>query len=342
MNPIVRAIDLGYGNTKYTKGKNSISGISCDMFPSIAPFQSNNNLSSGVFGSIDTKNVIVNNTVYEVGPDANSVVDVHYAHPLHSTYCQTDQYIALQYGALAYMGCTHIDILVAGLPLNLLNSHKKELTEKFQGEIKINNELTINVDKVVVVGQPMGGYVNFVQQNALANASGFKNTKSLVIDPGYYTFDWMVMKGYTPIIERCGAENGGMSSLLDRIANEISKDKNINPDLIPYTNIKAIDEGIQSGKFMMYGKSVSLMPYILKSSKYMRSVFDTMVNKINGYDDIQNIILVGGAANFFKSAAQKYFKHHEVKLMPNSIYANVKGFHIMGEATAQSLKGEVA
>ena len=341
MSLIIRALDVGYGNTKYTTG-NDENGIHCGIMPSLAVKASQRHLTIGLEDKRDTQIVNVNSSKLEVGVDVSTLTDLHQSHPLHSQYSESDAYTALHYGALLKMNVPHIDLLVLGLPVHLLNTRSNALKEKFQGEIQLNDNTSISIDKVCAVAQPMGGYVHYVNQNALSGTPAFKEQKTLIIDPGYYTFDWLVAEGYSPLDQFSGAHEGGMSAILKLIASELEHDKAINPQLLPYKKLNEIDRALRTGKFHLYGQNVNLNNYLTEANKYTKSVFDVLINEAGHGHDIEKIVLVGGAALYFKNAAEHYFPNHHIHIMPNSIFANVRGFQLLGEAFSQNISGTAA
>lgn len=67
--PIIKAVDVGYGNTKYSVLA-SDKNIQCGIFPSISPQASNGpDLSSGLLQRRNTIVVKVGGVKYEVGKD---------------------------------------------------------------------------------------------------------------------------------------------------------------------------------------------------------------------------------------------------------------------------------
>ena len=101
--PIVRAIDVGYGNTKFVQFHAQGGEIACSLFPSIAPQASSGaDLTGGVFQRRNTITVEVNGVLYEVGRDARLAQDPSYGRTLDADFSMTDAYMALVRGAIAY------------------------------------------------------------------------------------------------------------------------------------------------------------------------------------------------------------------------------------------------
>lgn len=224
MKKIIRAIDLGYGQTKYTKGHMGSNGIPVGSFPSIAPVQQGNGtIDIGLGQKAHIHTVTVNNIKYHVGKDTPTLIDNRYSSPTHYDYTHTNEYLALNYGALLSMGVPVIDQLVVGLPVHLLNSRKKEVEEALTGELALNNQTTVTIKSVKVVPQPMGGFFQYLHNHKLLESDEIYSSRNLVIDPGYFTYDWIVTNGVSVNEKLSGAVDGGMSEILNRVSSELEK-----------------------------------------------------------------------------------------------------------------------
>ncbi len=93
MSPVVRAIDVGYGNTKYSS---LITGgdIQCGMFPSLAPQASSGpDLASGLMQRRNTVVVEVDGVNYEVGKDARLAQDSTHGRVLDPDYSMSNAHM---------------------------------------------------------------------------------------------------------------------------------------------------------------------------------------------------------------------------------------------------------
>ena len=82
---------------------------------------------------------------------------------------------------------------------------------------------------------------------------------NLVIDPGYYTLDWVVAQGIKVNGARSGAQPGGMSSVLGAMAESISQRIGVQ-----ITDVSAIDDAIRTGqKPRFFGKELDIADQIL-------------------------------------------------------------------------------
>ena len=97
---IVRALDVGYGNTKYstvdTTGK-----ICFKAFRSLAPVADATDISAGAMRKRDTVSISVGNISYEIGPDAELATNSQHAH------VSDDSYVTRRPRAVPRSTCLH-------------------------------------------------------------------------------------------------------------------------------------------------------------------------------------------------------------------------------------------
>tara|TARA_B100000700_G_C15063014_1_gene867331 strand:+ start:8647 stop:9789 length:1143 start_codon:yes stop_codon:yes gene_type:complete len=336
-NLSIGAIDVGYGNTKYTKGVNEQGELELDMFPSVSPLAPQQSMAGGLLGQRNVKIVDIEGTKYEVGPDAELTANNSgTVKNLNENYIFSEQYKALFLGALAYMNKEHYDYIVLGLPVNYLNNTEK-LQEMFKGEHKVSEELTCNIDNVIVVPQPLGAFYDIaINQEKYFDLIEETN---LVIDPGFLTYDFLTTYGLKPIESRSDALNGGMSRVLNTIAISISESIGK-----PYKDYASIDRSIrkpkkvknpETGKFELTriikiaGKEYDLLPHIKNSTPTIENAINHMTNVVQTYDDLNNIILAGGADSIFEKKIREHIQRDILKA-ENAIYSNVRGFWLIG------------
>ena len=102
---VVRAIDVGYGNVKYSlQHKDMVNEVICQMFPSLSPVATERSLSDNLVRGLNTVTVSVNNVNYEVGPEAALAQGAFEdSTVLNKDFCMTDAYMARLKGALYFM-----------------------------------------------------------------------------------------------------------------------------------------------------------------------------------------------------------------------------------------------
>lgn len=333
---IVRAIDVGYGNTKFVQFHTPGGEIACSLFPSISPQASTGaDLTGGVFQRRNTVIVEVNGVRYEVGRDAKLAQDASYGRTLDADFSMTDAYMALVRGAISYMGVPHLDHLILGLPVNTHAQHHEALTKRMVGVHRIpdasGNPIDVEVRSVTVTPQPIGAFFDYTIRN---NVYGrMRNQTNLLIDPGYYTLDWVVAHGVKMVNARSGAHSGGMSSILSTIGESVSKE--LGHQL---SDFSAIDEAIRTGvPPRFFGKARDITEHIRLGKEKARQFVSVLANKVgNGGVDIDNIIIAGGGAEFFRDVIQEKFPNHELVITEDPVFANVRGFQLAGEQYMRS------
>lgn len=141
----------------------------------------------------------------------HNVVSSDFGKEMTDTYYDSKVYHALMRGALASMNEPVITTLVLGLPMNHFDNKERiaKLTAAYTGEIKLGNGKSVKVGKTIVHPQPMGGYLSLGHDIAginetlkaypqcgiepLKGPEDLSNLNVLVVDPGEYTLDWLLM-----------------------------------------------------------------------------------------------------------------------------------------------------
>jgi len=336
--PIVRAIDVGYGNTKFTVLRQGPGEIHCGVFPSIAPQASSMpDLAGDLLQRRNTAVVEVNGVRFEVGTDAMLAKDASYGRTLDEAYCSTDAYLALVRGAIYYMGVDKIDVLVVGLPVSTHSEKQRELEQRLVGDHAIpcprkpgseHKDKIVHVGHVTALPQPIGAFFDFSIQEG--RFKRMRNELNLVIDPGYFTLDWVVAQGTKIVNARSGAHNGGMSSILATVGEAMSRD--IGARISDYTRI---DDALRSGTNPRFnGKEYTLDKYLPLGNEKARQHLAVMMTKVGDPTDIDNILLAGGGAEFYRDLVAEKFPLHQIHITPDPVFANVRGFQFAGESWA--------
>lgn len=327
---VISAIDIGYGYTKYTTGIGADGKVECDLFPSIAPMSPQEDLSGEFFVSRDTKKILSGGVVWEVGPDVYEITTRNDVRALHENYTQTEQWKVLFLGALAYQGHKEIDYLVLGLPVS--NMSKKAEIEKVAKGTHTIGDVTVTVHNVMVVPQPLGSLYNYAINSG--DFTRFQQTNTLIIDPGYLTFDFLVTKGFAVNPHRSGARPGGMSSILNAIASSIAQTMSVDYDDLNQLDV-ALDlknyGGVKGSRpIYIYGEEVDLNDHIKNTVPVIDSSLNFMLNKAGDSKDIAQIIMAGGPNKIFEKSVSRQFPRHKILNMDDGIFSNVIGFYLWG------------
>ena len=335
MESVVRAIDVGYGFTKFTSGKDDNGRYLCKSFASITAFASKKTLGAGVFKERDTVNVMLEGQEYEVGQDAILAASGWSSRNLDMRFVYSESYKVLMLGALKMMNVPKIDVLVLGAPVSNFDDVKDYLRRQYTGTIELDANTKVEVSRVIALPQPLGGYAWLGKEQG--NYEKIKHQLNLIIDPGYFTLDWLVARGTIQLPDRCGSYPGGMSAVIRALAAEISKKTNV--DMNSLIVMDNIDRYFYEGKpFTLMGKEYDLKQHAAASRQVVSRAIEALSTKVGNQSDIENIILVGGGAKLFASGVRKAFPHHAILSSESSSFSNVLGFAAIGEEFAKAGK----
>jgi plasmid segregation protein ParM len=338
MQAIVRAIDAGYGNTKYVVAHEEGTDIRCAMFPSVSV----SSLSDPARFTLGERRrsvaVPVDGLFHEVGPDAVAARRNFRGQLTHDDYVDSATYRALVCGALHYMRVDHVDVLVLGLPVAQYFHRRAVLADRWTGEHAVGGERTVKVHRVFVTAQPLGALTFFAQSTG--RLASLATTRSLVIDVGAHTFDWLVARGLKIQQGESHSVNCGVFDLVGTVARTIGQE--IGRD---YHDHDAIDEALrhaQRPSLKINQRTFDLA----KTQPLLEARADeavaSMLAQIGHRESFEHVVLVGGGAALFRGAVARGFRDHKIQLMKDPIYANVRGFQLLGEAQARKAAAQGA
>lgn len=204
---------------------------------------------------------------------------------------------------------------------------------------------TLEVKNCRVVPQPVGGMYDFgVRHNMLKLLEGGNN---LLIDPGYFTLDWVVTNGMKMVSVRSGAaNNAGMAAVLRSIAEKLSaKVKRVDEKPVDITEgvLERLDRALRTGgDFIFNGRPEKLEPYMKGPDAVIRDALNKMRARVGTFADLDRIIIVGGAAHLYKDAVQEMFNGYDVRVSKDSVYSNVRGFQLLANSMARASEQSIA
>lgn len=336
----VRAIDVGYFNVKYTKGRKMLgdsSVIDVGMFPSLAPQAAAAPLIARG-PSANTCTVHVKGMNYVVGPGAKFHTSASEPRPIDPNYSETDKYYALSLGALHYMAedagagmVFEIDLLVVGLPLHNYQRHWTKLAARMQGEHKLSRSecevvRTVRVNKVHVMVQPHGALCHFgaVRQTL----DGW----NLVVDPGGGTLDWFMADGQQPNWKRSGAYSKAMLQCAYAVADSIDQGAGWRNQ---FEIVDAIDLAIRTNAhtFTVGTREFELAKYRPAIEAVLQESVKSMLETTGPLDAVKRIVFTGGGASVFRDYMARTMPGLEpaMDIDTDPVFSNVRGFQTTGE-----------
>jgi plasmid segregation protein ParM len=321
----VLGIDIGYSNLKLAYGQQGTEP-KVALRPAGAAPADRMGEKIGDNGEEDFLRVLVNDVPFVAGisPDRAEL----WSRELHENYPSTDSYRALFHAGMLLSEFDKIDLVVTGLPVNqYLNPELRErLSGQMQGEHQITPRRKITVNKVKVVPQPVGGFVDYVW--SLPDASEIEDSRVLVVDPGFFSVDWVLISNGELRRQSCGTSLEASSVILDEAARLIAEDFGGN------VGRERIEHALRNGlaHVRLFGERVEVAPFLKKAADKVGPIVTARLReslrKENASADM--VLLVGGGAGFFENAVKDAFPQLKVSTPDSPVYANARGFWRMG------------
>jgi len=321
----VLGIDIGYSNLKLAYGQQGTEPKVL-LRPAGAAPADRMGEKIGSNEEEDFLRVLVNDVPFVAGisPDRAEL----WSRELHENYPSTDSYRALFHAGMLLSEFDHIDLVVSGLPVNqYLNAELRErLSKQMQGEHQITPRRKITVNKVKVVPQPVGGFVDYVW--SLPDASEIEDSRVLVVDPGFFSVDWVLISNGELRRQSCGTSLEASSVILDEAVKLIAEDfgGNVGRERLEHT----LRNGLAHVR--LFGERVEVASYLKKAANKVGPIVTARLReslrKENASADM--VLLVGGGAGFFENAVKEAFPQLKVSSPDSPVYANARGFWRMG------------
>ncbi|WP_298705847.1 ParM/StbA family protein [Variovorax gossypii] len=357
--PVVVAIDLGYGLTKFAHLNRANGGteVAYDLFPSMALGVDRRRYELEERRSENVKVVSYNGESFVVGPDVTNRVasSSDFGRHLDDKYYDSAPYHALMRGALSYINEDHIDVLALGLPVSHFRDPGKPaaLKKAYTGVVDIDGQRQVTINKVVVRPQPMGGFYSLDRDIEGINQtiakyphSGLKPLKDwnhlvetmtiVTVDPGEYTLDWLLVNKGKPNTDVSGAASDAgrhrvMTSVKEHLEAKIGR-------AIAPSNLQRLNNSLRTGAgFKLDGRAIDMTdPEILEAARRaVRDPVGIMMNGIKGaWDIIDMIVLVGGHPAHYAEEIASRMPDMPIYVPKHSVFSNVEGLQLIGEGVA--------
>lgn len=349
--PVVRAIDVGFGQVKFSL--RAAQGVRYASFPSMAiPADASAVRFLGTRRR-NTFDVPVRGALYEVGHDVGLAhAGGSFGRDVTDEFYRGAIYEALTRGALRYMqnaGDSAIDLLVLGLPVNQYNDAKRRtyLRETFEGVLDVGDGQRITVKRVLVQAQPIGGYAAIdehldalnetIEQTGgalktLASGDELEDLAVLMVDPGEHTLDWLLVQQGSINPRASGAASDAGRHRVVRVVQEALGHKIGRP--LGTSVASRINDALRTGQpVKLSGVEHDLSEF---EPVVMSVIEDSLNRMVDGLRDAHEIVdlvvIVGGHPAHYRQLLARRFPSIPVFVMPDSMHANVRGFQMIGEA----------
>ena len=351
----VRAIDVGYFQTKFTLGRerSAKAPIRTDSFPSLAPQVEPAGMQTSTLAPAHKGKIIrVRDLDYFVGTDARYFASTSQPRTISESYSETAAYWALTYGALDQMASKAgayelvIEHLVVGLPCSAMGKYAEPLKAKLQGEAHLIGSSGADADGVrhrvvvrraQVVPQPYGALIDYGIERG-----NEINGWALVVDPGGGTLDWFCASKQKANWTRSGAYPKAMLTCAYAVADSIGKTLRDDVEVV-----ELIDAAIRrraaggQGTFKVAGETHDIASHWGRVEAVLHEAVDKMMASVGSTANLDVVLVTGGGAGVFADFMKKRYPELANRIQPleNSVFANVRGFHTIGEGMHAAAAG---
>jgi len=314
-------LDIGYSNLKVAFGEAGQEPALVSRPAGAAPAEhiGQRIMSSG---ADDPLRVLVDGKEYVAGCSHDRLEN--WARELHKDYTSTDSYRALFNAGLLLSGMSEIDRVVTGLPTSQYfdDGLRKYLVKTMKGEHQVTPKKKIVVKDVKIVPQPLGGFVDYL--NHLADPSEIEDASVLVIDPGFFSVDWVLLVNGEFKRGSSGTSLDATSVILDEASALIGKDYGSGPGR------SKMENAVRSGRntVSVFGTRVDITPYLASASAAVGHIVSAQLQSSLRKEEsaVDAIVMVGGGAPLFETAIKAAFDKTPLTIAENSVFANARGF----------------
>lgn len=321
----IAAIDIGYSNLKVMwRGLDGI--VRKALRPSGAaplsdmPSQgSSADLCGGTLVELPSGEGWVAGVSHRAPQETARVLDASYPH--------SDAYLANFLAGLSLTRLTQIDHLVTGLPVTNFYQGERggaaSLRTRLMGTHRIGPNHEVTVKDVNVLPQPVGA--------CLATAGEIDDLKSmtkriLVLDPGFYSFDFVVIDGLAVRHKSSGSSMHASSTVLASAAAAMAR------DTATKISRETLEQMIQRGEVLatIPGRGIDVQSYLDVSARTVarqvaNEVLASLRAEVDGFDAI---VLAGGGASMFLKHLAPLFAPTPIFVPRDPVMANAIGYFL--------------
>jgi plasmid segregation protein ParM len=323
-------LDIGYSNLK-------VAGINdgesyCDVLPAGAGPSSER---AAAFNEENTPSirVTIGGRPWDVGVPQSEFPTI--SRQLSDDYSRTEQYLALFYAALKRNGAPHIDCLVTGLPYDIHKEgvESRRLVELMQGEHEINPGEKVVVKDVRVIPQPLGSFLSAIDEFPDYQEQ-IQEDNILVIDPGFFSCDFVLIQEGRIIQNVSGHNCHAMSRLLETMSSDL---RAAGAGKIAIGQLEQRIRADNSSVFIG-GKKQGLSEYTARARdaiagqaiKEIRNAMRALGSSVN------LVIITGGGAKLWEPAVKTNFPEAGVLVFGEPVGANARGFLAAAEGVVSN------
>jgi len=319
------ALDIGYSNLKLAAMTGNGS-MSTQVLPAGAasvdclPEQLGDADDDGLI-------VLVGDDLYAAGVPQSKFTK--WNRSLHEDYPGTNDYRALFHAGLLSLGTPEVNTLVTGLPVDQYRdeTRRKALANQLTGIHQVTRKRQIQVNTVQVVPQPLGAYLDMVY--TLDDPTALADSRVLVIDPGFFSVDWVVIEQGALHHSLSGTSQMATSMILESVQTQIRDEHG------GKVSLAKLEQAVRTSKdqVMLLGEYVKLAPYLEAAANAIVPVsMDALRQSMRtGADDIDIVLIAGGGAHLYEKQVRELFPKSRLIVPDTPVLANVRGFGRLAE-----------
>lgn len=316
-------LDIGYSNVKIACGNAQSFEPSVSVYPAYATAEPETDLALAKKSDHEVK-------VYPHGNEWRVFTNRVGHRELHEKYHTSEMYMALFYGSLikATEGRSNvIDVLVTGLPVRIANSddERQQLCKLFTGTHEVSPGQFVTVKEVVVLSQGVGIMNDVLNRDGLLSDDDIEFSNILVIDPGYFSMDYVTFSRGDRKREFSGSSLNATSVIIDEIIRTLE-------DEFPEEGIQEaerIETAFRRGDktFNNGFRNVEIQPLVDKiTPRIVGTVVAELLKRTRSIGAVHIIISAGGGSRFYDQSIKDAFKQARVIQSPNPVASNAIGY----------------
>jgi len=249
---------------------------------------------------------------------------------LHEDYAASPAYQALVKAALVLADRPVVDQLVTGLPVaQARDPRRREALRRSLVGRHLTERGMIEVDEVRIVPQPLGAFVDLLWSDLDSDTlARIEEGTVLVLDAGYYSFDWAVIVAGELRRGASGTSLEAMSVLLERAAGRIAEQQGGRPQPL------ALEAALRQGRehVLVLGQRVALSPALEGAAREVGGVALEALRQALRREatNVDLVVVTGGGGALYGGQAAALFPGAEVRLARDPVGANARGFFHYG------------
>lgn len=325
-------LDIGYSGLKVVYGDRDTPRRELILPVGVAPTELVG--SNFMTGQSVGEQVLVDSTQYTAGIEPGTVPGQE--RTLDRNYTSTAAYKALFHAALVKAGDHHIHRLVTGLPVSLyLNEGtRKQVYRMLQGHHQVAPGREVVVESVRVVPQPAGTFIAYADSTQEA-VDFLKGKTVLVIDPGFFSVDSVVLRNNQPYPGAATTSTSAMSAVLERADKAITREYEDDSAALGMY-VGRMEEALRTGQSTIFvvGNPVEFLPYVERAAEVeAEHAIKAILRRMRHLDtNIDMVLLTGGGAQFYAPVVRDHFKRQRIVVVDNAPAANAHGFLSLARA----------